>query len=62
MNEWLDKKEASTEIGVSVKTLERLMNEGKISYYKNKENNAKVRFKKEDVLNFIESLKVDKGK
>lgn len=61
MTEWLSKKDASLEIGVSTKTLERLMSKRKISYYRG-EGNSKVRFKREDVQNYIESIKVEKEK
>lgn len=58
MNEWLTKKQVEKILGISHWTLERLMKAKKITFYKTgTSRNCAVRFKREDVLVYLNSIK-----
>lgn len=58
MEEWITKKEVLDILGISLGTLDRMMRDGKLTYYKNGFfRSASVKFKREDVLNYLEKMK-----
>lgn len=58
MNEWLTKKQVGNILGISHWTLERLMKAKKITFYKSgTSRTCKVMFKREDVINYLNSIK-----
>lgn len=57
MNERLTRKDVCEMLGICYMTLNRYMRAGKITYYKTGERTAKVFFLKQDVLNYLESIK-----
>lgn len=55
---YMRKKEVCEMLNISMSTLLRLMNSGKIPYHKNGlVKSSKVFFKREDVLNYLETTK-----
>lgn len=57
---WYSKKETAKILGVSIQTLDRLMANGTITYYKTSPyKSAKVRFLEEDVNKFLKSMKIN---
>ena len=55
---YMKKKEVCEMLNISMSTLLRLMNSGKIPYHKNGfVKSSKVFFKREDVLDYLETTK-----
>jgi excisionase family DNA binding protein len=60
MDKWMTSDDVLEYIGVSPATLYRLMKNGKITYYKTSDyKSAKVKFKREDVEKYLESIRVN---
>jgi excisionase family DNA binding protein len=62
MKKWLTKQQTAKMLDISIPTLERRMRANKITYYKSGESRScKVRFDKEDVLNYMKTIKIMKN-
>lgn len=58
MDIWLTKEDVQQILGIPKYTLERRMKQGKIAYYKDgDEKQSRVRFKGEDIAEYLKSIK-----
>ncbi len=58
MSEWMSTKEAAEELGVTVRTLYRLIDEGRIGAY---QIGRVIRIKSVDVGSYLESVRITPG-
>ncbi|SHE59906.1 DNA binding domain-containing protein, excisionase family [Ferrithrix thermotolerans DSM 19514] len=58
MSEWMSTKEAAEELGVTVRTLYRLIDEGSIEAY---QIGRVIRVKSSDVQRYLESVRIAPG-
>jgi excisionase family DNA binding protein len=62
MRKWLTKKQTAELLDISMPTLERRMRANKITYYKSGESRScKVRFDIDDVLKYMQTIKIVKN-
>lgn len=56
---YLTRQEAANYLRISVRTLDKLTKNGEIVHYKFGGSNAKVLFKYEDLLSYVESFRIE---
>lgn len=62
MRKWLTRKQTAEMLNISIPTLSILMRNNKITYYKSGESKTcKVRFDIDDVLKYIQKIKIMKN-